>query len=47
MSWWPVPEPAAPREVVGDSEAGIPGIGGSDVRMDRGVEEGMLGIGVV
>ena len=33
-----------PRGVAGDAEEGIPGIGGSGVRIKQGSEEGILGI---
>jgi len=39
----PGPELAAPQVAVDDAE-GILGFGDLDVRVDRGVEEGILGI---
>lgn len=43
MPWRPEPGLVVLREVVDDAE-GIPGFGDLDVRMDRDVEEGILGI---
>ena len=43
MPWQPGLELAVPQEVVDDAE-GIPGFGDLDLRVDRDVEEGILGI---
>jgi len=43
----PALELAAPQEVADEVGEGIPGSGGSEVRVDRDVERGILGIAAV